>query len=118
MIELGIACFAVVIAAIALARSYVPPQTRKVMEVEQRVSDLEWGYEQISGRMTKRAREGGMEKAREAYTTRNKAADALAAEALAVLESNKRQAAEPAQLDPAAQRAAVKAALRAKAGIH
>jgi hypothetical protein len=85
-----LACiFASALAAAALWRAYVPPQTRKVHELEGRIQDLEFAYDELSKRMTKRARTEGLEAAREVHKARSERNDRATEEALRIIEEHK-----------------------------
>lgn len=97
MIELGIACVALMLSAVALIRSYVPPQTRRVAELTANVADLQHAVDTFGSRLTGWKRAEGMEEARGAFKTRRAASDKLLNEAAAVLEAVKQPAAAPPQ---------------------
>jgi len=108
MIELIIACAALVVAAAALLRAYVPPQVRAVRELQVRVGDLEQSWEDLAGRFTSRQRKDGMEKARAAHTEAKARRTAIEEHAAAILASAQ-------QTQPQALSAAdLKAQLRAE----
>lgn len=85
MIELGLSCVAVALAALALIRSYVPPQSRRVAELSLAVADLHEAMEEYGRRLTNWKRTEGMEEARAAFTKRRKASDDVLSQAQAVL---------------------------------
>ena len=89
MIELIIASIALVIAAAALIRSYIPPQQRQVADLTAAVADLQYSVETFGNRLTGWKRGDGMEQAREKLKTRRAASDKVLEEAAAVLEAVK-----------------------------
>jgi hypothetical protein len=89
MLELGIACLAAVLAAVAIARAYVPPQQRSVRELLVRVAELENDYAELAGRLTNRQRKEGMEKARTAHEERKARRDAVEEHAAQILAAAK-----------------------------
>jgi hypothetical protein len=107
MIEHVIALAALTLALFALARVYVPPQSRRVMELTERVSDLEWAYERQSERLTKHNRAEGAENARGAFKARRAATDTLLEQAAAVVDAAKTAgaSADVVPMDKAALRA-------------
>ena len=111
MHELWIASAALVLAAVALIRSYVPPQQRRVAELTANVADLQESVDDFGRRLTNWKRAGGVEQAREAYKARRASSDKVLEEAAAVLEAVK------AAPQPAAPPPLSKEALRAQFGI-
>lgn len=114
MLELGIACAALLLAALALYRAYVPPQQRRVAELTANVADLQESVDDFGRRLTGWKRGAGMEQAREAHKTRRAASDTVLAEAAAVLEAVK---AAPAAAQASPPPPLSKEALRAQFGI-
>lgn len=85
MLDLVISCVALAFAAIALARAYVPPQQRQVHELRGRVEDLELAHEDVRTRLTRRARQEGLDQARQVKTGAAAERDALADQARQLL---------------------------------
>ena len=90
MLDLVVAVIALVVASISLARAWVPPQTRKVLELQGRIEDLEFHADETARRMTKRARSEGAETARAAHVKKSADTAALLEHAREVV--NKAQA--------------------------
>jgi len=113
VIELILSSTALLIAAVALYRSYIPPQTRRVAELTADVADLQHSVDTFGSRLTGWKRSEGMEEARGALKTRRAASDKVLQEAAAVLEAVK-GAPPAAQASPPPLS---KEALRAQFGI-
>jgi hypothetical protein len=89
MIVLGIALAALALSLFSLARAWVPPQTRGVLELQGRVEDLEFALADVRQRLTKRARAEGADNARGAFKERRAASDTLLEQAAAVVDAAK-----------------------------
>lgn len=118
-ISLILAIAALVLGAVAVLRSYVPPQQRVVNDALQRLVDVEEGLTALSARSNKRSRQENMEKAREAHEVRAERRDRIEEQAAAIIAQH---AEKPAQ-QPTLQLAggtdlkAAKAAMRRQLGI-
>jgi hypothetical protein len=102
---------AIALAAAALARAYVPPQSRKVHELEGRIQDLEFAYDELAKRMTRRARTEGLETAREVHKARSERSDRATEEALRIIDEHKAPGAAAAALPSVPNKIALRARL-------
>ena len=109
---LGLSIAAVLLAAVALARAYVPPQGRAVKELVRDVDELIEHVSLLDKRLISRGSRENMDKARAAHEERKARRDKIEEEATAILAAAK--AAPPAPLDEHEQRAAI----RRKIGLH
>jgi hypothetical protein len=110
MLELILIGLALALSVFSLARAWVPPQTRKVIELQGRIEDLEYAAEQTAQRLTRRARSEGAEVARAVHVNKSRDTAALLDHARSVVENAKGTAAAPSHDDPLA----IKDALRAR----
>lgn len=102
------ACAALGLGAVSLWRCYVPPQSRKVLELTGRVEDLEFGYDETRKRLTMRAARENMATARTASDERRARRDKIEEQAEAILAGKNAPAAAPAD-DPDSIRARLRA---------
>lgn len=105
-----------VLAALALGRAYVPPQTRAVHDLRGRVEDLEHDGDELHKRLNKRSARENMDKARTAHVEKSERRDRIEEEALAVIERSKKHQPDLLSEDP--NDPAVIARWRERAGLH
>lgn len=106
-----------ILACLALARAWIPPQQRELWNLTGRVEDLESAHRDVRDRLTQRAKSENMAKAREVLDEKRRSARDLEAEALQVLEAAKNPPPPQSPPDPAAAKRALRAQLFKK-GLH
>lgn len=111
--SLWLSLVGLILSCVALARAWVPPQSRDVWHLSARVADLEAAHRDVLERLAKRAKQENMAKARDVRESEIRSARDLEDEALRVIQEAKGGGSVPgdtSHLDPQA----MKRALRAK----
>lgn len=112
LVAIVVAIFAVGLSTFAVLRTFIPPQTRQVRELQQRVEEVDDDNAALHSRLNERAARENMAKARTVRESRREHSDTLLEHAAALVKNGGAQPAAAARpTDPEAARAHYRAQL-------